>query len=97
MEAVRAGGGGGAFRGVRRPVYGGTSKSQDDLHWRDYILYYEYFHGDNGAKLGASHQTSWTGLAGRTLDLFARWRKEDVLATPKAVMAQMTRQRVAGE
>ena len=42
----------------RRPVYGGTAKFQDDPHWRDYILFYEYFHGDNGAGLGASHQTA---------------------------------------
>jgi hypothetical protein len=46
----------------RRPVYGGTTKFQEDPHWRDLILFYEYFHGDNGAGLGASHQTGWTGL-----------------------------------
>ena len=46
----------------RRPVYGGTQKFQDDPHWRDCILFYEYFHGDNGAGLGASHQTGWTGI-----------------------------------
>ena len=46
----------------RRPVYGGTAKFQDDPHWRDYLLFYEYFHGDNGAGLGASHQTGWTGI-----------------------------------
>ena len=46
----------------RRPVYGGTAKFQDDPHWRDLILFYEYFHGDNGAGLGASHQTGWTGV-----------------------------------
>ena len=46
----------------RRPVYGGTQKFQDDPHWRDLILFYEYFHGDNGAGLGAIHQTGWTGL-----------------------------------
>jgi hypothetical protein len=45
-----------------RPVYGGTAKFQDDPHWRDLILFYEYFHGDNGAGLGASHQTGWTAL-----------------------------------
>ncbi len=49
----------------RRPVYGGTAKFQDDPHWRDLILFYEYFHGDNGAGLGASHQTGWTGLIAR--------------------------------
>jgi hypothetical protein len=46
----------------RRPVYGSTEKFQTDPHWRDLILFYEYFHGDNGAGLGASHQTGWTGL-----------------------------------
>ena len=56
----------------QRPVYGGTKKFQDDPHWRDYILFYEYFHGDNGAGLGASHQTGWTGLVALTLDYFAR-------------------------
>ena len=66
-------------RNGKRPVYGGTKKFQDDPHWRDYILFYEYFHGDNGAGLGASHQTGWTGLIARTLDLFARVRPEDSL------------------
>ena len=46
----------------RRAVYGGTEKFQRDPHWRDLVLFYEYFHGDNGAGLGASHQTGWTGL-----------------------------------
>jgi hypothetical protein len=45
-----------------RPIYGGQRTFQDDPHWRDHILFYEYFHGDNGAGLGASHQTGWTGL-----------------------------------
>ena len=45
----------------RRPVYGGTRSSRTIPHWRDLILFYEYFHGDNGAGLGASHQTGWTG------------------------------------
>jgi hypothetical protein len=46
----------------RRPVYGGTTMFQDDPHWRDHLLFYEYFHGDNGAGLGASHYTGWTGV-----------------------------------
>jgi len=46
----------------RRPVYGGATKFQTDEHWRDLLLFYEYFHGDNGAGIGASHQTGWTGL-----------------------------------
>jgi Mannosylglycerate hydrolase MGH1-like glycoside hydrolase domain len=55
----------------RRPVYGGTRKFQEDPHWRDLILFYEYFHGDNGAGLGASHQTGWTGVIARAMHLFA--------------------------
>ena len=81
----------------RRPVYGGTKKFQEDPHWRDYILYYEYFHGDNGAGLGASHQTGWTGLIARSLDLFARLGPDDVLRAPKSAVAEMTREQVAGE
>jgi hypothetical protein len=53
----------------RRPVYGETPKFQEDPHWRDLILFYEYFHGDNGAGIGASHQTGWTGLVARALHL----------------------------
>ncbi len=49
----------------RRPVYGGNRKFQEDSHWRDYLLFYEYFHGDNEAGLGASHQTGWTGVVAR--------------------------------
>src|SRR3989454_3125853 len=51
----------------RRPVYGGAEKFQRDPHWRDLILFYEYFHGDNGAGIGASHQTGWTGLVAKLL------------------------------
>ncbi len=54
----------------RRPVYGGTEKFQSDPHWRDYLLFYEYFHGDNGAGLGASHQTGWTGVVAKTIQLY---------------------------
>ncbi|MBM4294444.1 MAG: glucosidase [Deltaproteobacteria bacterium] len=54
----------------RRPVYGGTEKFQSDPHWRDHLLFYEYFHGDNGAGLGASHQTGWTGLVAKTIQLY---------------------------
>jgi len=51
----------------RRPVYGGTDKFQQDPHWQDLVLFYEYFHGDNGAGIGASHQTGWTGLVAKLL------------------------------
>jgi hypothetical protein len=81
----------------KRPVYGGTKKFQEDPHWKDYILFYEYFHGDNGAGLGASHQTGWTGLIARNIDLFARLTAEDSMRAPKAVIAAMTRQQVAGQ
>src|SRR5205814_8211206 len=63
----------------RRPVYGGTKTFQEDPHWRDHILFYEYFHGDNGAGLGASHQTGWTGVVARALHLFATTTSEQVL------------------
>jgi hypothetical protein len=53
-----------------RPVYGGTEKFQSDPHWRDHLLFYEYFHGDNGAGLGASHQTGWTGLVAKLIELY---------------------------
>jgi hypothetical protein len=56
----------------RRPVYGGSRKFQEDPHWRDYILFYEYFHGDNGAGIGASHQTGWSGLVASLID---EWRR----------------------
>jgi Mannosylglycerate hydrolase MGH1-like glycoside hydrolase domain len=56
----------------RRPVYGGTRTFQTDPHWKDYLLFYEYFHGDNGAGLGASHQTGWTGLVAKLIELFGR-------------------------
>ena len=52
-----------------RPVYGGSEKFQKDPYWRDLILFYEYFHGDNGAGIGASHQTGWTGLVARLIQI----------------------------
>ena len=67
----------------RRPVYGGTQKFQEDPHWRDLILFYEYFHGDNGAGLGASHQTGWTGLVARAMQLFATSTSEQALELGK--------------
>jgi hypothetical protein len=55
----------------RRPVFGGAQKFQTDPHWRDHLLFYEYFHGDNGAGLGASHQTGWTGVIAALMQVFA--------------------------
>lgn len=81
----------------KRPVYGGATKFQEDPHWRDYILFYEYFHGDNGAGIGASHQTGWTGIIARSLDLFARVNAADWLGTSRSELsARMTREQVAG-
>jgi hypothetical protein len=67
----------------RRSVYGGTRKFQEDPHWRDCISFFEYFHGDNGAGLGASHQTGWTGIIARAMHLFANTTPEQTLALGK--------------
>jgi mannosylglycerate hydrolase MGH1-like protein len=66
-------------RDQRRPVYGGSDKFQNDPHWRDLILFFEYFHGDNGAGIGASHQTGWTGLVVWLLKSRAILKPEEVL------------------
>jgi hypothetical protein len=71
----------------RRPVYGGAEKFQKDPHWRDLILFYEYFHGDNGAGLGASHQTGWTGIVARAMHLFATTTADQVLQPGKSAGA----------
>jgi hypothetical protein len=71
----------------RRPVYGGSEKFQTDPHWRDHVLFYEYFHGDNGAGLGASHQTGWTALVARLIQLLGVLDAEHVLeAGPRPMM-----------
>jgi hypothetical protein len=67
----------------RRPVYGSTEKFQTDPHWKDLICFYEYFHGDNGAGLGASHQTGWTGLVAKTIQLFGLLDAKQMLAVGK--------------
>src|SRR5438270_306457 len=67
----------------QRPVYGGSEKFQNDPHWRDLVLFYEYFHGDNGAGLGASHQTGWTGIVARGMHLFATTTAEQILQIGK--------------
>ena len=67
----------------RRPVFGGTKQFQEDPNWRDYVPFYEYFHGDNGAGLGASHQTGWTGIIARVMHLFATSTPEQVLELGK--------------
>jgi hypothetical protein len=67
----------------RRPVYGGMAKFQEDPHWRDLILFHEYFHGDNGAGLGASHQTGWTGVVATLIQLFGSLDAKTLLEAGK--------------
>jgi hypothetical protein len=67
----------------RRPVYGGSEKFQSDPHWRDCLLFFEYFHGDNGAGIGASHQTGWTGVVSKLIELFGRLDGASFLAGGK--------------
>jgi hypothetical protein len=67
----------------KRPVNGGEKKLQEDPYWRDYVQFYEYFHGDNGAGLGASHQTGWTGVIARGMHLFATTSADQVLELGK--------------
>jgi hypothetical protein len=67
----------------RRPVYGGTEMFQSDPNWRDHVLFYEYFHGDNGAGLGASHQTGWTGLVAKFIQLYGLLDSQRVLGGGK--------------
>ena len=82
----------------KRPVYGGTAKFQDDPHWRDLILFYEYLHGDDGAGLGASHQTGWTGLVAPLLDLFGRLSATSVLESDRGVLQRrIVREQIGGE
>jgi len=79
-----------------RPVYGGTHTFQQDPFWKDHILFYEYFHGDNGAGLGASHQTGWTGIIARVLDVAGRINAENTLEVDRMELtSQMVRQQVA--
>ena len=79
----------------RRPVFGGAAKFQEDPNWRDFILFYEYFHGDNGAGLGASHQTGWTGVIAGLLDLFGRLGADDVRLVEKGHLADRLVQEAA--
>ena len=67
----------------RRPVYGGSEKFQSDPYWRDNILFYEYFHGDNGAGLGASHQTGWTGIIAKIIQLYGSIDPTEILEKGK--------------
>ena len=80
-----------------RPVYGGTKRFQEDPHWRDLILFYEYFHGDNGAGLGASHQTGWTGTIALLMDLFGRLDPETFLESEREQVHELlVREQIGG-
>jgi hypothetical protein len=69
----------------KRPVFGGAEKFQTDPNWKDYVLFYEYFHGDNGAGLGASHQTGWTGVVAKIIQLYGILDPENLLKHGKQV------------
>ena len=79
-----------------RPVYGGTKVFQEDPHWRDLVLFYEYFHGDNGAGLGASHQTGWTGLVARLIQSMGQLDADTVLGDRNWPLARPYRRLAAG-
>jgi hypothetical protein len=81
----------------RRAVYGASTTFQSDPHWRDLILFYEYFDGDTGAGLGASHQTGWTGLIARMLDMFGRIEARDLELDLGQVSARLVIEQVGGE
>jgi hypothetical protein len=72
----------------RRPVYGGAKKFQEDPQWRDHILFHEYFHGDNGTGIGASHQTGWTGLVAKLIELYGRLDPQNVLQLGKSAVSK---------
>jgi len=80
----------------RRPVYGETPLFQEDPHWRDLLLFYEYFHGDNGAGVGASHQTGWTGIVARMMHLFATVPAAELLRHGKSSVSKEPRAAGAG-
>jgi len=70
----------------KRPVYGGMERFQQDPNWRDFILFHEYFHGDNGAGLGASHQTGWTGVVAKLIELYGKMDEKKVLEGGKKTL-----------
>ena len=81
----------------RRPVFGGAEKFQSDPHWRDHLLFYEYFHGDNGAGIGASHQTGWTGVVAAPDRHFRQARCRDLSARrPRSGLRPRERDGVGG-
>jgi hypothetical protein len=80
-----------------RPVHGESETFQEDQHWRDLILFYEYFHGETGAGIGASHQTGWTGLVARLMDIFGRLdATADVDISRDELIRRTTREQAVG-
>jgi hypothetical protein len=80
-----------------RPAYGGTKKFQDDPHWRDLILFFEFFLGDNGAGVGANHQTGWTGTIAFLMDIFGRFDAKRYLESGIGrAQTQLVREQVGG-
>jgi hypothetical protein len=80
----------------RRPIYGGTEKFQTDPHWRDYILFNEYFNGDNGAGLGASHQTGWTGMIARLIQMYGQIDAKSLLELARGFGDKTSKAAAAG-
>jgi hypothetical protein len=80
-----------------RPVYGGATIFQSDPHWRDQILFYEYFHGDSGAGLGASHQTGWTGIVGRLIQLYGEIDANALLEGGRTAVTAQVLKRALGK
>jgi hypothetical protein len=64
----------------RRPIYGNAETFQNDPHWRDHLLFYEYFHGDNGAGIGANHQTGWTGVVATIIQLLGWFDPKTIIS-----------------
>ena len=79
----------------KRPVFGAAEKFQTDVHFRDNILFYEYFHGDNGAGIGASHQTGWTGLIAQQIAMFAELDAAEFLKGGRKIAFQFNPQKPA--
>ena len=75
----------------KRPVHGTSQKFQEDPHWKDYPLFYEYFHGDSGAGIGASHQTGWSGAVARIMHLFASADAQKMLEQSKGTIGGQDR------
>ena len=71
----------------RRPSHGVARLFQEDPHWRDLVLFHEYFHGDNGAGVGGNHQTGWTGLVARVIQLNANLTSEMLLTAGTGAIA----------